>query len=325
MGAATYDLTLRGGAATFSSALTLGDDRTLSLQSAGVMSQGATDVIIGGPVGLLALTSTADVGIRTSLSRVSANVTGALNITNTGDLASGGAVVVPGLTTLALGSSSVTLDNVANDFQGGVTLSNGANVTLSDINAIGIGVVSISGALAVTTPGAATLSNNVTANALDLSPVTGGIAIGAPLTVDVSAAAGDAGFTGSALSGGGKTLAVAADGMGTSNVLFGAISGISTLSFDTGSDDLVVLGRGADTVSVTTLDVSQTAGVLELEGDLAGSPAPSILVCPLAWLWTGVWVWLASTLAAPTFRAGELRSLMPAPIPVRPSMLAAPW
>ncbi len=80
---------------------------------------------------------------------------GSLNVTAGGAITDSGNLVVPGTTTLAAGINNIVLDN-ANNFTGAVSVMNGNNVTLNDINALVLGPSTVSGTLNVTTAGAVT-------------------------------------------------------------------------------------------------------------------------------------------------------------------------
>ena len=70
-----------------------------------------------------------------------------------GAITDSGNLIVTGTTTLAAGANDIVLDN-ANDFIGAVSIANGNNVTLNDINALGLGASTVGGNLNVTTGGA---------------------------------------------------------------------------------------------------------------------------------------------------------------------------
>ena len=86
---------------------------------------------------------------------------GSLNVTAGGAITDSGNLIVTGTTTLAAGVNDIGLNN-ANDFIGAVSIVNGNNVTLNDINALVLGASTVSGALNVTTGGALTQSGAVT-------------------------------------------------------------------------------------------------------------------------------------------------------------------
>ncbi len=86
---------------------------------------------------------------------------GSLNVTAGGAITDSGNLIVTGSTTLAAGANDIALDN-ANDFIGAVSIANGNNVTLNDINALVLGPSTVSGALNVTTNGALTQSGALT-------------------------------------------------------------------------------------------------------------------------------------------------------------------
>ena len=77
-------------------------------------------------------------------------------MTSGGDISASGVVAVGGRTELVAGgkTSSITFDNVNNDFGGAVSLSEVDNVTLADKNALILGQQTIAGDLVITTRGA---------------------------------------------------------------------------------------------------------------------------------------------------------------------------
>jgi len=86
---------------------------------------------------------------------------GSLNVTAGGDITDSGNLIVTGTTTLAAGVNDIVLNN-ANDFIGAVSIANGTNVSLNDINALDLGASTVGGNLNVTTGGALTQSGAVT-------------------------------------------------------------------------------------------------------------------------------------------------------------------
>ena len=86
---------------------------------------------------------------------------GSLNVTAGGDITDSGNLIVTGTTTLAAGVNDIVLNN-ANDFIGAVSIANGNNVSLNDINVLDLGASTVGGNLNVTTGGALTQSGAVT-------------------------------------------------------------------------------------------------------------------------------------------------------------------
>src|SRR5207244_349319 len=85
-----------------------------------------------------------------------------LNVTANGLISDSGNVTVAGATTLAAGAANnIVLDN-ADDFVGPVSIVNGNNVTLNDVNALTLGASTISGNLNATANGLISDSGNVT-------------------------------------------------------------------------------------------------------------------------------------------------------------------
>ena len=85
-------------------------------------------------------------------------ISGTLNVTASGTITDSGNLVVTGATTLASGAAnSITLNNAGNNFSM-VGITSGNNVTLVDVNALDLGISTVSGTLGVTTGGALTQS-----------------------------------------------------------------------------------------------------------------------------------------------------------------------
>ncbi|MEQ8961992.1 MAG: hypothetical protein RLP02_29375, partial [Coleofasciculus sp. C2-GNP5-27] len=184
----TYNLTLNGGSVAFSNGITLGTNKTLTLNTGAITSgtniPDTTDITIGGTNGKLVLNTTAAVGtmtnpLSTQISQLQTTNSGGVFLSNTGninlntsningdfklttddgDITDSGSLTITGTTTLDAGSNTITLDN-ANDFST-VADSGGGNVTLNDANTINLGASTISGDLNVSTNGAITDSGNL--------------------------------------------------------------------------------------------------------------------------------------------------------------------
>ncbi|MEQ8754657.1 MAG: CHAT domain-containing protein [Coleofasciculus sp. G1-WW12-02] len=181
-----YNLTLSGGSVAFTNGITLGTDKTLTLNT-GAITSGTSDpdITIGGTDGKLVLNTTAAVGdmanpLSTQIRQLQATTnsgsvflsnTGDINLntsningdfkltTNGGDITDNGSLILTGTTTLDAGTNNITLDN-DNDFKT-VAVTSGANVTLKDSNTIDLGASSITGTLGVTAGGAITDSGNL--------------------------------------------------------------------------------------------------------------------------------------------------------------------
>jgi hypothetical protein len=139
-----------------------------------------------------------------------------LNVTTTGGITSTGNTVVTGATVLAPGvGQNAALTQAGNNFSGTVSVTNGANVTLVDSNAIDLGPITISGDLAVTAT-----TGDITGN-------------GGALDID-----GNSTFTANA-AGASITLNNAANNF-TGTVTFAPANGLANVSiFDTNAFDLV--------------------------------------------------------------------------------------
>ncbi|MBM3249714.1 MAG: filamentous hemagglutinin N-terminal domain-containing protein, partial [Candidatus Omnitrophica bacterium] len=186
-------------------------------------------------------------------------VSGTLNVTSVGAITDNGILTVSGTTTLAAGAANnITLDNNNNFSSVGIT--SGNNVTLVDINAIGLDASSVSGTLNVTSSGAITdnaaltvagattlaagAANNITLdNANDFSSV--GITSGNNVTLnDTNAIALDA----STISG---ALNVTTNGTITDNGAL-TVTGATTLAAGAGNDITLDNANNFNSVGITS-------------------------------------------------------------------------
>ncbi|MES2361518.1 MAG: filamentous hemagglutinin N-terminal domain-containing protein, partial [Pseudomonadota bacterium] len=120
---------------------------TTTFSAAGSLSTFGGDVAIAGTTkALRGITTTGGTG------------TGNLTITGAGAVSqTSGALVIKGASSIAAGAANnVTLASATNDFQGGVSVVSGNNVSLRDANALALDTSAISGTLTVTTAGALT-------------------------------------------------------------------------------------------------------------------------------------------------------------------------
>ncbi|MEQ8753749.1 MAG: CHAT domain-containing protein [Coleofasciculus sp. G1-WW12-02] len=181
-----YNLTLNGGSVAFSNGITLGNNKTLTLNT-GTITSGTSDpdITIGGTDGKLVLSTTAAVGdmanpLSTQVRQLQATTnSGGVFLSNTGNIELGASsingefklttvggnitdsdsVSITGTTTLDAGTNNIILDN-ANNFNT-VAVSSGRDVTLNDINGIDLGTSTITGTLGVSANGAITDSGNL--------------------------------------------------------------------------------------------------------------------------------------------------------------------
>ena len=95
-----------------------------------------------------------------------------LSVTTTGGaVTQGGTIGIGGTTTVVAGNAAITLNDASNDFTGAVSLTNsgGNAISVTDQNAIDIGITSSDGTYTVTAGGAITQSGAVNASTLALS------------------------------------------------------------------------------------------------------------------------------------------------------------
>ncbi|MDP8216252.1 MAG: filamentous hemagglutinin N-terminal domain-containing protein, partial [Candidatus Kaelpia imicola] len=132
----------------------------------------------------VAITTGNDVTLRDTNAIVlgASTISGALDVTSSGSITdNGGALVVTGTTTLAPGAgSSIVLNTATNDFTGVVSITNGINATLVDVDDITLGAMAITGTLNITA-GAAIADDLIQATLVNASSLimTAATSIGA--------------------------------------------------------------------------------------------------------------------------------------------------
>jgi len=148
LGGTNYNLTLRGGAATFTGGITLAASKTATFNTAGITGSGGTDVTSSG--GTLVLNTTGAVTMQTALANLGASSVsgGAVSVTNSGNFLVSGAVSFTSDLTLA-SSGTLTLGANLSKTTGGAS-----NTLLQAVNGIvfnaGVALASTSGAMNVT-------------------------------------------------------------------------------------------------------------------------------------------------------------------------------
>ncbi len=155
------DILLHTQANNFGGAVSFGGTQS-NIRDVGLrnINAGAIVPALAGLTSLRNLTLTFDTAPVT-LPTLTLTAGGSLNVTAGGAITDSGNLIVTGTTTLAAGANDIALDN-ANDFIGAVSIANGSNVTLNDINALDLGTSTVGGNLNVTTGGALTQSGAVT-------------------------------------------------------------------------------------------------------------------------------------------------------------------
>jgi fibronectin-binding autotransporter adhesin len=103
-----------------------------------------------------------------ALSLPALTLAGALNVAANGDITQSGALVITGLTTVDAGIHDIVLNNSSNDFSA-ISVTNGNNVLLKDLDALTINTSTVSGSLTALAGGTITLNGNVSANGIELS------------------------------------------------------------------------------------------------------------------------------------------------------------
>jgi len=233
-------------AVTGATTLAAGAGNNITLDNAGDHFAGGIGIVSGNNV---AITDTGAVDLRAS------TVSGTLNVTANGAITDSGALNVTGATTLAAGAGNdITLDN-ADHFAGGVGITSGNNVAITDTGALDLRASTVTGNLDVTAGGAITDSgalnvagattlaagtgNNITLDAGD--DFAGGIGITSGNDVTI-ADTGALDLRASTVSG---NLAATAQGDITQSGAL-AVSGTSTFTIDTATLKDVTLDTQAN-------------------------------------------------------------------------------
>ncbi|HVC29488.1 MAG TPA: hypothetical protein VNF48_08095 [Gammaproteobacteria bacterium] len=95
------------------------------------------------------------------------SIGGALAVTANGAIGQSGALIVAGTSTLAAGAANnITLNDASNDFVGAVGITNGNNVSLTDVNSLILAASTVSGTLNINAGGSVTQTGAITANTL---------------------------------------------------------------------------------------------------------------------------------------------------------------
>lgn len=227
------------GSATF----TAGSTNNITLDNASNDFPASVFIISGKNVTLVA---------RTAIDLATTTVSGTLDVTASGAITGSGIITVTGTTTLAAGAdNNITLDSLANNFTGAVSISSGNNVTLIDGSAIDLGASTISGNLSVTASGAITDSGALS--------VTGTTTLTAGLSNNIILDTSTNDFTGAVkiTSGNNVTLVdTNAIDLGASNI--SGVLDVTAAGAITDSGTLTVIGNTTLTAGSTndiTLDV----------------------------------------------------------------------
>ena len=145
------------------------------------LSTGAGSITLSG-----AISSLTDLSISTNAGGINlpqTSISGNLSITASGPITDSGTLTVPGTASLTPGAgNSVTLNTAANNF-GTVTVTNGADATIVDSNAINLGPINITGNLGVTAT-AGNITNTGGALTIGTASTFTANAAGASITVN---------------------------------------------------------------------------------------------------------------------------------------------
>ncbi|MDO8954133.1 MAG: YDG domain-containing protein, partial [Gammaproteobacteria bacterium] len=209
---ATNDINLTNSANNFTGALSI-NARNIQIASAGALNLGATTA---------SGTFSADTSLANASAGAAITQSAALNIT--------------GDTTLNSSSASIALDNVSNNFST-VTVSNSGQLTLKDINALTLGVITSSGAVAITAN--TTVSNTGTLN------LTGNLNAGSN-TVSLTNSSTGFGAGGSAITLSSGTLTAGALNIAASS---GTIAETGGVIVSSGLTTVTGVGVGGNTVN----------------------------------------------------------------------------
>ena len=257
------DITSAGSViVTGTSAFTVGNGGSIMLDDASNQFAGTPAFSSTGIINNLWLTDNSTVDLPTLV------LNGNLTVISTGAVTQAGALSIQGATNIDAGANNITLNNIANDFIGDVTLQNsgGASTSITDVNNINLAASNIG-------------SGTLTVNAADISQ-SGAIV--------QSANAGAARFTATngniTLSNGGNdfTGTVFLNNTGTGDIALTESNGLALGSSTTNGGDLTITATNGITLSGTTTssggDVTITANTGDIQLGRVNSGAGRLTV-----------------------------------------------
>lgn len=274
LGATNYNLTLRGGAATFTGGITLSASKTATFNTAGITGSGATDVTSSG--GTLVLNTTGAVDIDTAVANLGASTVtgGAVDVSNTGSLAVSGAVSFT--SDLAFASSgTLTIGANLSKTSGGAS-----TTTLEAANGVvfnaGTSLTSSSGAMAVVLNGDTDANSQgpVLLNTITSITSNGGdVTIGGGANPATTAAFGSAGIS----EYGVRILGTITAGAGNVSIRGAALSAPTAaahgVDISTGSgvsgNNITIAGTGGSSAAFATSGVNITKTVTSAGGNVS--------------------------------------------------------
>jgi len=218
-------------------------------------------------------------------------VGGALSLTSGGPITQTGAITVGGASTINAGANPITL-NAANDFLGTVNLT-GSNVSITDVNSITLGALSVSGTLTINALSTSFLSGfsatNFSFSGGNYTLAAGTYSLGGTTTVSSAATVTVSGATVNA-----STINVSgvldASGSVTGSINLepgGTLKGTGTIVGNvTNSAGTVAPGASPGTLTISGNYVQGPAGVLSMDigGLLAGDEYDQLVVSGTATL-----------------------------------------
>ena len=211
--------------------------------------------------------STVAITEASAMSLAASEATGALSLTASGAITQTGAIDADGTSSIAAGANAITLD-AANDFTGAVSLSNtGADVSITDVNALDLGTVGVGQNLTVTTGG--TLSDSGVVSVPGLATI---VSTGQTVTLGDTTTAnfGSLDFAGAAVTITEDSAMAIAGSEATGALSLTANGAITqTGAIDAGGTSSFTAGANAITLTQATNDftgsVSLTGGVTSLK------------------------------------------------------------
>lgn len=277
--AAGYDLTLRGGQASFTNGITLANDALMTFQTAGIVSPGAgTDITIGGADGRVLIDNSGGSTLTISAAKVAGTTSaGGIDITSAGATQITSIGSVDGLT--AANNENVSVVATTGDLQvdQAVNVTGTGNITLgSDAGSVvfgstGTGTAGSSGAITVnadqniTAP--AGMGNVLTAGTLNLTATNGSIGNGNTLRTAAANISAD-GKTGVDITNTGDLTATLASAMGTAKL---ANTGTLTTggawaadALDIDSTGNITLAHNVTGSGATGVDIASSGGSLTI-------------------------------------------------------------
>lgn len=284
LSATNYNLTLRGGQATFVNGLTLANDAIMTFRTAGVVGSGTSDdVTIGGTDGRVLIDTTSDATLAISAAKVAGTTTaGDISITSAGTTQITSIGVVDGITAGADGDVTVVATTGDLNVDEAVTTSGTGNITLtssagnvvfgstSSATAGTLGMITVNADQNITAP--ASMADVLTAGILNLTASNGAIGNGNTLRTAAATITAD-GETGIDITNTGDlaatltSMAGAAKLANTGTLITGGAWAAD--SIDVTSSGAITLSHNVTGTGASGISLTSTGGALELNSGAA--------------------------------------------------------